>query len=95
MCCVIAALFAAGPRAAILIWYLLEPLRWNQTFDTLVWPLLGFLVAPWTTLMYVLVFPGGITGLDFLWIAIGFALDVFAWFGGGYSNRNRMRAAGA
>jgi hypothetical protein len=52
-------------------------------------------VAPWTTLMYVLVFPDGITGFDFAWIAIGFALDVFSWFGGGYSNRDRLRPAGA
>ena len=95
MCCVVSALFAAGPRAAILIWYLVQPVRWNQTFDTLIWPALGFLVAPWTTLMYVLVFPDGITGFDFGWIVIGFALDVFSWFGGGYSNRDRLRPAGA
>ena len=33
MCCMIAALFAFGPRAAILIWYVLEPVRWNAAFD--------------------------------------------------------------
>ena len=34
MCCMIAALFAFGPRAAILIWYVLEPVRWNAAFDS-------------------------------------------------------------
>ena len=34
MCCVIASLFALGPRAAILFWWLLEPVRWGATFDT-------------------------------------------------------------
>jgi hypothetical protein len=90
MCCVVAALFALGPRAAILFWYIVEPVRWNQTFDTFLWPLAGFLVAPWTTLMYVLVFPGGITGFDYVWLIIGIAMDVFAWSGGAYTNRDRM-----
>ena len=66
MCCILAALFAFGPRAAILIWWLVEPFRWQQTFDTFLWPLAGFLVAPWTTLMFVLVFPAGINGFDYV-----------------------------
>ena len=90
MCCVIASLFAAGPRAAILIWWLVQPLRWSEAFDTFLWPFLGFLVAPWTTLMYVLVYPGGIEGFDYIWLGIGVAMDVFSWAGGGYTNRNRI-----
>jgi len=93
MCCILAALFAFGPRAAILIWYVIEPFRWQQTFDTFLWPLAGFLVAPWTTLMFVLVFPAGINGFDYVWLVIGIAMDVFSWSGGAYSGRNRMTAA--
>ena len=62
MCCLIAALFMLGPRAAIFIWWLIEPGRWSLAFDTVLWPIVGFLVAPWTTLMYLAVFPGGIDG---------------------------------
>ncbi len=90
MCCVIAALFAIGPRGAILFWWLIQPLRWNETFNSFLLPLLGFLIAPWTTLMYVLVYPAGINGFDYVWLAIGIAFDVFSWFGGGYTNRSRM-----
>ena len=86
MCCIVAALFALGPRAAILIWWLIEPVRWSATFDTFVWPFLGFLILPWTTLMYVVVFPGGIEGFDFVWLLIAISFDVFTWFGGGYTN---------
>ena len=93
MCCIVAALFAFGPRAAILVWYIVEPFRWQQTFDTFLWPLAGFLVAPWTTLMFVLVFPAGINGFDYVWLVIGIAMDVFSWSGGAYSGRNRMTAA--
>ena len=90
MCCVIAALFAIGPRGAILFWWLIQPLRWNETFDSFLLPFLGFLIAPWTTLMYVLVYPAGINGFDYVWLAIGIAFDVFSWFGGGYTNRSRF-----
>ena len=73
----IAALFMLGPRAAIFIWWLIEPGRWALAFDTVLWPIAGFLVAPWTTLMYLAVFPGGIEGLDYLWLGIGVAFDLF------------------
>ena len=29
-------------------------------------------------------------GFDYVWLAIGLAMDVFSWAGGGYTNRNRM-----
>ena len=95
MCCVIASLFALGPRAAILLWWLVEPVRWGATFDTFLWPFVGFLILPWTTLMYVLVFPAGITGFDFVWLAIAVAMDVFSWAGGGYTNRDRLPTSAA
>jgi hypothetical protein len=95
MCCFIAALFALGPRAAILVWWLIEPVRWNAAFDTFIWPLLGFLFLPWLTLMFVAVAPGGIDGFDYVWLAIGVAFDLAGWFGGGYTNRNRVPGYGA
>ncbi|MFL5686387.1 MAG: hypothetical protein ACJ77D_10080 [Chloroflexota bacterium] len=90
MCCIVAALFAFGPRAAILVWWLVDQIRWNQAFDSFLWAVVGFLIAPWTTLMYVLVFPGGIDGFDWIWLGIGVAFDLFSWSGGAYSNRNRI-----
>jgi hypothetical protein len=45
--------------------------------------------------MYVLVYPAGITGFDYVWLVIGIAMDVFSWFGGGYTNRDRFRTSGA
>ena len=93
MCCMVAALFAFGPRAAILVWALVDQIRWSQAFDTFLWPLAGFLVAPWTTLMWVFVFPAGITGFDYVWLIIGIGMDVISWSGGAYSGRNRMATA--
>ena len=89
MCCVLSTLLLIGPRATILVWWLVNQQRWNLAFDNFLWALVGFLFAPWTTLAYVLVFPQGITGFDYIWLAIGLLMDLSAWFGGGYSNRRR------
>ena len=92
MCCFISSLFLFGPRTAIVIWWLLQPARWSATFDTLLWPLVGFVLLPWTTLMYVALYPGGIDGFDYVWLAIAIGFDAFSWFGGAYTNRGRVNA---
>ena len=91
MCCLAALVAVLGPRIGILIWWIAEPARWNLAFDTFIWPFLGFIFLPWTTLMYVLVFQGGIDGFDWVWLGMGFLLDIFSTAGGGYTNRDRMR----
>jgi hypothetical protein len=37
----------------------------GRVFDTAILPIVGFLFLPWTTMMYVLVFPRAV-GLDWL-----------------------------
>jgi hypothetical protein len=88
MCCLLSLLVVLGPRVAIIFWALVEPARWQLAFGTFIWPLLGLIFLPWTTLMYVLVFPGGIEGLDWLWLGIAVVIDL-AGYGGGYANRSR------
>jgi hypothetical protein len=95
MCCLVATLFMLGPRAAIVVWWLIEPARWAASFDTVLWPIVGFLLLPWMTLMFVAVAPGGIDGFDYVWLAIGLAMDALTWGGGGYTNRGRMPTATA
>ena len=90
MCCLAASLMVLGPRFGILVWWLLEPVRWSAAFDTFIVPLLGFLFLPWTTLMYVLVYAGGIDGFDWVWLGLGLATDIFSSAGGGYTNRDRF-----
>jgi len=90
MCCLWTTLVFLGPRAGILIWWLLNPLRWQATFSSFIWPLLGFLFVPWTTLMYVLVAPGGVIGFDWIWIGLAVVADIGMYAGGGYGNRDRI-----
>jgi hypothetical protein len=90
MCCFFTTLVFLGPRAAILIWWLVNPVRWQATFSSFIWPLLGFLFVPWTTLMYVLVAPGGVVGFDWLWLGLAVLADIGMYAGGGYGNRDRI-----
>ena len=91
MCCVITALLFLGPRAALILWWLLSPGRFSQVFDGLLVPVLGFLILPWTTLMYVVAAPGGIAGLEWALLIVAFLVDLGAYGGGAYGNRNRFR----
>jgi hypothetical protein len=94
MCCVLTSLVLIGPRFAILVWGLVSPARWSAAFDTFVWPLLGFIFLPWTTLMYVAVAPLGVTGIDWFWMAIAVVLDIASWSGSAYGNREKIRSYG-
>jgi hypothetical protein len=90
MCCVLTTLGLLGPRAGILIWYLIDPHRWTLTFPhTALTPLLGSLFLPWTTLVYVAVAPRGLLGFDWFLLAFAFVLDIFSWTSGLYGNRRR------
>jgi len=94
MCCVFTTMVLLGPRLAILVWGLVQPARWDAAFSTFLWPLLGFLLFPWTTLMYVAVAPLGVTGFDWMWLAFGAVADIASYTGGAYGNRDRIRSYG-
>jgi hypothetical protein len=80
-----------GPRAAILVWWLLDPVRWQLAFgNNFLLPLLGLLFLPWLTLAYVLVAPGGIVGLDWIILGLGLLIDLGQWSGSGYRHRGRF-----
>jgi hypothetical protein len=95
MCCLFTTLVLLGPRAGILIWWLIQPLRWQIAYPNFIWPLLGFFFLPWTTLMYAVVFPGGLTGFDWIWIGLGILADVASYSGAAYGNRERIPGYGS
>ena len=87
-CCLFALVLAGAPRAAFLLWWLFDSARIERTFDAFIWPLLGVIFLPWTTLMYVLVWPGGIVWFDWIFLGLAFLADLGS-SGGGYSARQR------
>ncbi len=76
-------------------WWIFQPLRWQVAFNNLfggglwwIWPILGIVFIPWTTMMYVLVSPGGVVGWDWFWLGLMLVSDI-AFYGGG-AGRKRI-----
>src|SRR5262245_56253007 len=91
MCCFFAILVFLGPRAAIALWWLFDPNRWSTVYGTFIFPALGFIFLPWTTLMYTAVWHlGGLQGWDWLWIGLAVLVDLASYGGSGYGNRNQI-----
>ncbi|HID52372.1 MAG TPA: hypothetical protein EYP41_10080 [Anaerolineae bacterium] len=93
MCCFLTAVVFFGPRLGILVWWLLDQARWQLAFSNFIWAFLGFIFLPWTTLMWVAVFPGGIVGFDWLLLGLALLVDIGSYTGGGYGNKDRLRAS--
>ena len=91
--CLFIILLLLGPRAAIVVWWLIAPLHWSAVFGSFLLPFLGFLFLPWTTLMYALTAPGGIVGFDYLWLALALFADISSYAGGGVYGRRRTVSA--
>ena len=88
-CCLFASVMAGAPRVAFMLWWLFQPVRITNTFDTFVIPLLGVIFLPWLTLVYVIVAPGGIQWFDWIWLAFALLGDLGSYTGGGVSRKRR------
>ncbi len=89
MCAILLAALV-GPRAINVVWWLLDSERWASTFSGPLVPILGILALPWTTLAYVLVAPGGLTGLEFIVVVIGLFVDIGTYGSSAYSNKDKI-----
>jgi hypothetical protein len=91
MCCFFASLVFFGPRLAFLIYWLFAPIRVNAAFKDFNLPwlvgVLGLVFIPWTTLMFVIIFP--LNGWDWIWLGFGVLADVAGYIGG-YQNRKQV-----
>jgi hypothetical protein len=94
MCCFVTALLLAGPRAGLVVWWLVSPGRFNLVYDTFVLPLLGVIFLPWTAIAYTLMWgPAGLSGLGWLLLILAFIIDIGSATGGAFGNRRRLRRA--
>jgi len=90
MCCIFTVLILLGPRFANIVWWIAAPTRWDVAFSTALWPILGILFAPWTTIMWVSVSAAGVHGFDWVWVGLGVFADIASYSGGAWGNRDRM-----
>jgi hypothetical protein len=89
MCCFFSSLWLLGPRFAFLIAWLIPygRLKVAAAFSGWILPLLGLIFLPWTTLMYVIVFP--VYGVfDWLFLAFAVFADISAYAAGAYRRKD-------
>jgi hypothetical protein len=88
--CLFALLAVLSPRLALLILWIFTPLVQRVFDDNWLWPLLGLVFLPFTTLMYVLVVaPLGPTNFwGWLLVLFGLFIDVRGYFDT-YANREQ------
>ena len=56
MCCMLTALFFIGPRFAILVWWLINPVYVGAAFESWLLTLLAWAFIPWTVLTYLFIY---------------------------------------
>jgi hypothetical protein len=89
--CIILSAAILGPRAVAIIWWLFDSARWNAAFSTMLIPIIGILVLPWTTLAFVLASSSGsLTGLGLVVVIIGLFVDIGTYGSSAYSNKDKL-----
>lgn len=79
--CFLAWAIALAPRVVLILAWIFGA-RWDVVWrGNWFWPLVGIILAPYTTIMYMLAWsPGvGIVGWDWMWIFLGLLLDIVKW----------------
>jgi hypothetical protein len=93
MICLFAMFVAFFPRIGTLLIWLARPIMFNAAFGgSWLWPILGIIFLPFTTLMYVILWsPGiGLSTWDWFWLVLAVVLDLSHWAHTGYTNRERI-----
>ena len=88
-CCLLAIILAGAPRVALFVWWLFDTRYVNAAFGNLLMAVLGFLFLPWTTLMYVFVYPGGLSTVNWIFIGLALLVDLATYGGGGREGQRR------
>ncbi len=84
--CLIVLLLIFGPRVVLLLTWLFTDLV-SRAYDSLVIPVFGLFVAPWTTLAYVVLWSAdGLSTIDWIVVAVGLFADL-----GSYGSSARTR----
>ena len=93
-CCILAVVGSFSPRIALLLMWVFTDYV-TRAFDSFIWPLVGIIFLPFTTIMFCLVYSplaGGVVGANWIWVFLGLLLDIMSYSSGGYGQRSRSTA---
>ena len=90
MGCIAAFVALISPRLALFLTWLLSD-RLAIAFEHWYWPVLGWLLLPWTTLVYTFAYAPerGVTGVGWVLVVIAVLADLGAIGSGDRSRRRR------
>ena len=74
--CLWAIIASGAPRLGFILLWIWQPSRIDGAFESLIWPILGLIFLPLTTLAYVLVAPNGVTGWEWAWLLGALVADL-------------------
>jgi hypothetical protein len=80
------------PRFVILAGWVNDQAGWKAVFGSEVWLLGGFLFFPWTTLIYALVQPNGLSLLNWIFLGCALLIDLGTWGIGFFAGRKEYSA---
>ena len=93
MGCIFAIIALAVPRVMMFFAFLLT--NWfGRAFDSLLWPILGFVFMPYTTLAYMAAMLNNNHTLSGGWLAlfiVAIIVDTGHWGGGGFTYHKKQR----
>lgn len=92
MGCINALIGAILPRFVLLVGWSNDQAYWGSLFGSEVWLGLGWLVLPWTTLVYGLAQPNGMTPLNWIFLLMAVVADVGTWGIGVFGSRKEVSA---
>jgi hypothetical protein len=87
-------LFAAfAPRLIVIFAWIARPAYFDAVFDTWIFPVLGLIFLPFTTLMWLFLGapPESVQGFDWVWIALAVLLDL-THYANTYSQRDTIQS---
>ena len=91
MGCLFLLIAALSPRLAVVLMWIFTP--WvDRAFGPIIWPILGVIVLPVTTLAYVIFWNTGghgVTGWEWIFVILAVFADLVSYGGGGAYGRRR------
>jgi hypothetical protein len=92
MPCLFALIAVTFPRIGVALIWLARPTFFSNAFNgSWLWPILGIIFLPFTTLMYVIMWDSaGLAGWEWFWLFMAVLVDVMHWTSSTYYNRERI-----
>lgn len=85
MPCLIALMAWAMPRFTLFLMFVFGYDNMERAMNSFLMGFFGFLLLPYTTVIYIICYApiGGVSGLGWFFVALGFILDLASHLGGG------------